>query len=568
MRILNNLSALHAFTSLDKTNKALPKTITALSTGLRINSSADDAAGFAISERMRSQIGGLNVASRNAQDGVSLLQTAEGALEQTNSMLQRMRELAIEASNDSLTSQDREYLQLEVEELRDQIDRIASTTQFNRKRILDGSSGAIWSSDDLSLKARINRGLVTVDEFGQKVNHEGNFRIEVRAESGQPQIQKSNIMPVADYGVEVEMQKLTEPITQTVYEIDYVTETITETVTELVRVPTVETITTIEEVPHIIRINEGIDSINETYGDGWKFENGSLVITGSGTYDIRGTQGANPASTPNIIVKAGAAAKIFLTDVNIDKSRTGSSSGTPGQAAFQIEVGASAEVLLTNSNSLKSGAGRAGLEVPDGAKLKIVSADGKGKITGNLKAEGGYYGAGIGGFGIPYSPNKGRAGSIDILGGTIEAINPEGVGIGGGESNGPDGGGTINIYGGRITAQGGSYWAGIGSAYYPSPSNMGYSDNTSITIYNVESLSAYGGNNGGAGIGGSMYSSAGNIRVNKRLLDENRINAVAGGTGAERIGWGYGGNLGDNNISLDEYFEDDTVYDVPDRPTI
>ncbi|MBQ7155986.1 MAG: VWA domain-containing protein [Synergistaceae bacterium] len=194
MRILNNLPALHAFTSLNKTNKALQKTINALSTGLRINSSADDAAGFAISERMRSQISGLDVAVRNTQDGISLLQTAEGALGQTNSMLQRMMELAIQASSDSLTSQDRSYLQLEIDELKDQIDRIAGTTQFNKKRILDGSSGALWSSDDLNVKAKIHGGLVTVDEFGQKVNHEGNFRIEVSAEPGLPQVQKSNIM--------------------------------------------------------------------------------------------------------------------------------------------------------------------------------------------------------------------------------------------------------------------------------------------------------------------------------------------------------------------------------------
>ncbi|MBR1439404.1 MAG: hypothetical protein IJ587_12810 [Synergistaceae bacterium] len=107
MRIANNLPAITAFNSLNSTNKSLQKTIKALSTGLRINSASDDAAGFAVSEKMRSQISGLDVALRNSQDGISLLQTAEGALSQTNAMLQRMRDLSIQASNDSLTSQDR-----------------------------------------------------------------------------------------------------------------------------------------------------------------------------------------------------------------------------------------------------------------------------------------------------------------------------------------------------------------------------------------------------------------------------------------------------------------------------
>lgn len=188
MRIVNNLPAKRTFNALDRTNRSLSKAINALSTGLRINSSSDDAAGFAISEKMRSQIGGLDTALRNSQDGISLLQTAEGALSQTNSMLQRMCDLAVQASNDSLTSQDRQYLQLEVDELKKQIDKIAGTTQFNKKKLLDGSSGALWSSSDLNLSAKINGGLAYVDENGQRVSSEGNYRIDVRAEAGEAQV--------------------------------------------------------------------------------------------------------------------------------------------------------------------------------------------------------------------------------------------------------------------------------------------------------------------------------------------------------------------------------------------
>ena len=156
MKINSNLSALTAYDALTSTNSNITKTINQLSTGLRINSASDDAAGFAISEKMRSQISGLDTARQNAQDGISLLQTAECALSETNSMLHRMRELAVQASNDTLTTQDRQYIQLEIDELKDQIDRIAHTTQFNKKRILDGSSGALWSSSDVGLKARIS----------------------------------------------------------------------------------------------------------------------------------------------------------------------------------------------------------------------------------------------------------------------------------------------------------------------------------------------------------------------------------------------------------------------------
>ena len=201
VRIANNISALTALNSLTDTNNKLQSVIKALSTGLRINSASDDAAGFAISEKMRSQTYGLNVALRNSQDGISFLQTAEGALGQTNSMLQRMRELAVQASNDSLTSNDRQYLQTEIDELKNQIDKISDTTQFNKKRLLDGSSGAVWSSSDSKVKAKINGGLTYIDKFGQKVSAEGNYKIEIKANGGQAQVQKTNIMSILETSI-------------------------------------------------------------------------------------------------------------------------------------------------------------------------------------------------------------------------------------------------------------------------------------------------------------------------------------------------------------------------------
>lgn len=199
MRIYHNIPALTAYNSLNSTNTAMEKTIKQLSTGLRINSAADDAAGFAISEKMRSQISGLEVAVRNTQDATSMLQTAEGALGETNSMLQRMRELAVQASNDTLTAQDRSYIQLEIDQLTDQIDRIANTTQFNKKRLLDGSSAGITTSSNLGVKAYVNGSLRSIDQFGQKVSFEGNYRIKVSldpTQTGSGQVQKSSIMTI------------------------------------------------------------------------------------------------------------------------------------------------------------------------------------------------------------------------------------------------------------------------------------------------------------------------------------------------------------------------------------
>ena len=145
-----------AYNAFDANNKAIEKTARALSTGLRVAQASDDAAGFAMGLKISSQIAGIDRAIRNSQDGISMLQTAESALTQINSMLQRMRELSVQAASDSLTTQDRGYLQLELGELRDNIDKIASTTAFNNKRLLDGSSSAIWSSDDLKTSLSVS----------------------------------------------------------------------------------------------------------------------------------------------------------------------------------------------------------------------------------------------------------------------------------------------------------------------------------------------------------------------------------------------------------------------------
>lgn len=141
MRINNNLMAMNTHRQMGVTAGSQTKSMEKLSSGYRINRAGDDAAGLSISEKMRGQIKGLNQASRNAQDGISLIQTAEGALNETHSILQRMNELATQASNGTLSSNDRTAIGSEITALTTEIDRIASSTKFNGQTLLDGTFG-------------------------------------------------------------------------------------------------------------------------------------------------------------------------------------------------------------------------------------------------------------------------------------------------------------------------------------------------------------------------------------------------------------------------------------------
>ena len=141
MQINHNIAALNTYNKLNAATNAQSKSMEKLSSGLRINRAGDDAAGLSISEKMRGQIRGLDQASRNAQDGISLIQTAEGALNETHSMLQRMRELAVQSSNDTNTTEDRSAIQDEANQLAKDINRIAKDTQFNGQDLLNGAGG-------------------------------------------------------------------------------------------------------------------------------------------------------------------------------------------------------------------------------------------------------------------------------------------------------------------------------------------------------------------------------------------------------------------------------------------
>ena len=174
MIVQHNMSAMNANRMLGVTSSSLSKSTEKLSSGYRINRAADDAAGLSISEKMRSQIRGLNKASDNAQDGISLIQTAEGALNESHSILQRMRELSVQASNGTETDDDREAVQKEISQLQEELTRISSTTEFNTMKLLDGSQGGSSSTTGSGPKfgvvdSTLDGALVTSNVKGIKV---------------------------------------------------------------------------------------------------------------------------------------------------------------------------------------------------------------------------------------------------------------------------------------------------------------------------------------------------------------------------------------------------------------
>ncbi len=189
MIINHNMNAMNAHRNMGATNVQQGKSMEKLSSGIRINRAGDDAAGLAISEKMRSQIRGLNQASRNAQDGISMIQTAEGALSETQAIGQRMRELAVQSANGTYTDEDRELINQEFGQLKSEIDRIANDTEFNGNKVLNGnvSGKEITNGDGKKLSAiagdtadaNLKAILADVDDNELAKLGEGTFELEV-----------------------------------------------------------------------------------------------------------------------------------------------------------------------------------------------------------------------------------------------------------------------------------------------------------------------------------------------------------------------------------------------------
>ena len=165
MRINHNINSMITQGALYKVGLETGKTLNKLSTGLRINRASDDAAGLAVSEQLRTQVKGLNMAKRNAQDGIAAIQIAEGAANEVSDMLQRMRELAVQSANDTLTSTERSYINVEFTALQNEIDRVSEATQYNTQELIGdtGNSGRFGVSGNQTLHIGANAG--TADEI-------------------------------------------------------------------------------------------------------------------------------------------------------------------------------------------------------------------------------------------------------------------------------------------------------------------------------------------------------------------------------------------------------------------
>ena len=182
MIINHNLNALNAHRNMGINNTQSGKSMEKLSSGLRINRAGDDAAGLAISEKMRGQIRGLDQASRNSQDGISLIQTAEGALNETHSIIQRMRELAVQAGNDTNTTDDRKQIQEELNQLTSEVNRIGNTTEFNTQKLLDGNKTGEALSADRAETLGIFKVSISATGTGKKIKLDGK-EIEVKGDA-------------------------------------------------------------------------------------------------------------------------------------------------------------------------------------------------------------------------------------------------------------------------------------------------------------------------------------------------------------------------------------------------
>lgn len=346
MVVRHNLNSINAHRNMKIKNKEKGKSIEKLSSGLRINRAGDDAAGLAISEKMRSQIRGINQGSRNAQDGISLVQTAEGALEEVHNMLQRARTLSVQSANGTYTDDDRSLIQKEITQITEEIDRITDNTEFNGKKLFDGTYNGGSGSSSGSIGSN---GSITPTSFTQQFN-----------------------------------------------------------------------------------INSG-----------------SVNITSDGVYKISGT-----GTTGNTItIASGVTATIVIDNVNVDTS------SSVNVTAFEM-TGANVNLILTGNNSFKSGDNCAGISVPETSGIKISG-------SGSLTAQGGAFGAGIGG-------RSGKSGGdITIESGNITAIGGTcgfppiggGAGIGSGASGDSSmSGGNIIIKGGTVNATGTANAAGIGGS--------------------------------------------------------------------------------------------------------
>ncbi len=365
--INTNILSLNSQRNLNKSQGALAKSLQRLSSGLRINSAKDDAAGLAISSRMTSQIKGLNQAARNANDGISLAQTAEGALSQTGDLLQRMRELSVQSSNASNSASDRAALQAEVNQLKQEIDRVSDTTEFNGLKLLDGS----FTSQSFQVGANSNQ-VINVSVEGSATTDLQDNRVDGTndsAASGTTSVQAAAASAVSANGIAAQTLTISGSLGK-VDDLSVAANTSAFDIAASITAREAEsgvTASAINEI-NLSAASSGTVSFDLYTGDGSASDSTKVTVTAtvgaSGTltaFDELASEINKKSGTTGINAEVTVDGSLKLTertgkDIAIDDF-TNSNDGTIVVAAYAKDDANGNDVVLTASSATLTGSG-------------------------------------------------------------------------------------------------------------------------------------------------------------------------------------------------------------------
>jgi flagellin len=314
MRINHNLNALNAWRNLGSANTSMGKSLEKLSSGLRINRAGDDAAGLAISEKMRSQIRGLDQATRNAQDGISMIQTAEGALTETHSILQRMRELSVQSSNGTATDEDRTAIQDEINQLKSEIDRIGNTTEFNAKKLLNGDMAG---DEALNVGANTTIGAISMNQTAATQTGGADFGA---IDNSPLDLSVKETITIDGHDVEIDWQKHLSDTQENLLDKDYSTTNMTATERS-------DAVTAIEEA-----INASIDDYNANNAAGAKVSHINVYDDGTNLSIESGIKGEES----EISFTAAAATSVLDNYLGVNDDVTAQTASGDNVADFTL----------------------------------------------------------------------------------------------------------------------------------------------------------------------------------------------------------------------------------------
>ncbi len=477
MRIQHNMWALNANGYIKVNTDKSSKTTQKLSSGYRINRSADDAAGLAISEKMRRQIRGLTQASNNCQDGISMVQTAEGALHEVHAMLQRMNELAVQSANGTNNTEDREALQEEFEHIQGEIDRVSQSTTFNEMRLFVGGDSSAGTTNAGGTNGGNIPTVTSLDETQQQVPVMQPMSLRSATSASETSITVGDFMLTG-----------TDLVKGTDYSYSNNVLTILSGKNIIITGTGAATTDRIV-IKNNITANVTISNVNISATSASALtvsNNASLNLTLSGTNVLKGGQfyaGLGVNGTGTLVIEEHSSGG------SLDATGGQYSAGIGGNAGSDYKSG----TIIINSGTVRAKGGQhaAGIGTGSGSSSDINQVAGKIVINGGtVIANGNQHGAGIGGGAYV------KGGGIEITGGVVTATSSgSGAGIGGGEGRT---GGSIKITGGELIQASSKDGAGIGGGYNGSGGNIEISGGT-IQVNSSNGVAIGAGRNGSGG---------------------------------------------------------------------